>query len=139
MLNAIFERLKAIKQATITCDRDEKWLGTADVSITSENDHTLVFHIKGNWQNKNLSFSDTLRWTLTPDYLSLEHLRFGENNPIKLVSLVLVKDKVLKSISPHLCGQDCYAAKLSWNEKGIDLTWDIQGPKKNEKVTSSFF
>ena len=98
---------------------------------------SLFFHIRGNWQNQNLSFSDTLRWTLTLDYLSLEHLRFGENNPIKLVHLALIKDKVLKSISPHLCGQDCYAAELSWNEKEIDLTWDIQDLKKNERVTSS--
>ena len=139
MLNAFFEKLKTIKHATITCDKDEKWHGTADVSITSENDHNLVFHIKGNWQNKNVSFSDTLRWTLTPDYLSLEHLRFGENNPIKLVHLVLVKDKVLKSLSPHLCGQDCYLAELSGSERGIDLTWNIQGPRKNERVTSTFF
>jgi hypothetical protein len=138
LLTDFFEKLKTIQYAHLRCIKDEIWFGQADVSIALEHDHRLIFQIRGDWKNKNLSFSTILKWTLMPHHLVLEHLRFGERHPIKLAHFVLEKNDTFKSISPHLCAKDSYTATLGCNHKGIYLNWDIQGPKKNEKIETLF-
>ena len=34
----------------------------------------------------------------------------------------------------HLCGQDHYSAELVEEASGFQLKWQIQGPRKNERL-----
>ncbi|CAJ1869701.1 hypothetical protein LMBIIBHN_04320 [Aeromonas salmonicida] len=36
---------------------------------------------------------------------------------------------------PHLCGQDHYSAELTESDSGFLLSWEITGPRKNERLS----
>ena len=68
------------------------------------------------------------------DTLRLEHLRFGEDRPVYLFDLAPAGDRGWRSVSPHLCSEDCYAAVLLVRDNGILLRWSIDGPRKKETI-----
>lgn len=39
-----------------------------------------------------------------------------------------------RSVSPHLCREDCYAAVLLVRDEGIVLKWSADGPRKKETI-----
>lgn len=136
---AVFWRkLQMVQAVDLRCTKENDWHGFAKVVITPEQNEALLFHEKGEWKNTNLSFTNTLRWILHLDRISLEHLRFGSHLPVRLVDLTPTAENCLNSISPHLCGQDKYSAQIFWDQEGIHLHWDILGPLKNEKIYSHY-
>jgi hypothetical protein len=51
-----------------------------------------------------------------------------------LFDLAPAGDREWRSVSPHLCREDCYAAVLLLRDDGIVLLWSIKGPRKKESI-----
>ncbi len=71
-------------------------------------------------------------WTGTGS--GLEHLRFGEDHPVYLFDLALAGEREWRSVSPHLCREDCYSAVLIVGDDNIVLRWSVNGPRKQETI-----
>jgi hypothetical protein len=111
--------------------------GRGKVIVQAAGEGGMTFSERGSWRPKdgrNLRFTNTYRWTLTGGLLRLEHLRYGSDRPVLLFDLVQVGDREWRSASPHLCGQDCYAAVMAVGDDGIVLRWSIDGPRKRETI-----
>jgi hypothetical protein len=71
--------------------------------------------------------------------MGLEHLRFGEQNPVRLVEIEKNdcdgSDLSWVCTSPHMCGKDRYALKLVVKICELNLVWTINGPVKNQIST----
>jgi hypothetical protein len=75
------------------------------------------------------------RWTLIePELIRLEHLRFGPDRPVLLFDLAPDSDEVWISVTPHVCDQDCYTAKLRLDKDTIFLEWTVSGSTKQETI-----
>ena len=70
--------------------------------------------------------------------MRLEHLRFGEDHPVYLFDLGPAGEREWRSVSPHLCGEDCYAAVLTVRDDGIVLRWSVDGPRKQEAIEYTY-
>jgi hypothetical protein len=113
-------------------------VGTGSVIVGAPADSVLIFTESGSWQptgGRPLRFSNVFRWSrINADLIRLEHLRFGADQPVYLFDLSSEMGGEWISVSPHLCEQDCYAAKLWLQERGLWLRWTITGPKKQECI-----
>src|SRR5262245_37173249 len=116
------------------------WNGTGSgtVLVTAPQDGVLLFEESGTWQpdqGKPLRFRNVFRWTLLdPQRIRLEHLRFGPAHPVYLFDLAPTPDGSWCSLTPHLCAEDCYSARLDEWEQGFHLAWSIRGPRKEEPI-----
>jgi hypothetical protein len=146
-LIAFWEKLQTVKTLWFTAkshlgeNRSIK-TGKAQVVI-SEQKGSCIFQEKGFWfldQIPDTAFSNTLRWTLDPhaNLLTLEHLRYGPENPVFLFHLTPTKPGVLESVDAHLCADDTYLGSIVWDKQGIEFCWRIIGPKKNEDLTMRY-
>lgn len=81
---------------------------------------------------KVLTMSNSYGWQRGEAGITLCHLRFG--SPVHLFELKPVAVGVWESDEPHLCGADRYQARLVRREDGFDLSWQILGPRKNERL-----
>lgn len=119
--------------------RQSEGFGEGKVEREDDEDRVLIFHEKGSWSSPDgraFVFRNVFRWTLArvDEMLTLEHLRFGKENPVFLYHLVPTGPYVLESLHAHLCGQDTYFGRLRLEGEALRLTWRIIGPKKNEEV-----
>ena len=107
--------------------------------VTTESEESLVFCERGSWSDES-RFTNIFRWTCDreKEEIRLDHLRFGIEKPIHLFSLVPSGPHHLKSIEPREYGEDIYSGILSVDEKALQLTWRIQGPKKNQEVVTVY-
>lgn len=134
----LWEQLKTIQHFTIHAHSqfgagwDRSGKGTVSPVLNSPT--ILTFYEKGTWE-ETISFTNALRWTFDQQQITLEHLHLGPDHPTLLCHLVPTKNHTLISQEPHLCKQDTYIAKLSWDPNHIHLSWRITGPKKNEEIT----
>ncbi len=133
-----WDKLKTVQALSLRSTKENSWQGFAKICVTSEGNNVILFHEKGEWENNSLSFTNTLRWTLHAGGISLEHLRFGSNFPVSLVEFTLIAENSLVSINPYLCGADRYSANIFWDQDGIQLHWNVQGPLKNEEIHSHY-
>jgi hypothetical protein len=112
-------------------------VGTVEVREAAA-DAVQVFHERGLWRpeggERDIRFSNVFRWTVCGGTIRLEHLRFGEDHPVYLFDLAPAGDREWRSVSPHLCREDCYAAVLLIRDGGIALRWSIDGPRKQESI-----
>ncbi len=143
ILLSFWERLKSVKQfIRIAKSKDENgWNGKGKgaVLVSNPTDNVLIFHERGSWQvklDKDISFSNIFRWTLdqSAGVISLEHLRFGPDQPVFLFHLTPTGNHLLASVDSHLCEEDVYLATIPWDQHSIRLNWRIIGPKKNEDM-----
>jgi hypothetical protein len=137
-ISTLWKKLKTVQRVSLRCEMETLWQGFANVLTVFETEQEIIFHEKGIWVNQNLSFTNILRWRLTPFGLSLEHLRFGLHAPVFLFYLIPVKINCLTSGNPHLCGRDQYSAEIFWDQTGIHFSWSVQGPMKNHKIFSHY-
>jgi hypothetical protein len=115
------------------------WNGTGvgTVEVCQVKDGVLTFTESGIWRPEvgpETRFRNVFRWTLSGDGLRLEHLRFGEDHPVYLFDLAPAGDREWRSVSPHLCSEDCYAATMVVHDDRIVLKWSIDGPRKLETI-----
>ena len=118
------------------------WNGHAsgNVEIHQHTQNQILSTETGNWHSQHhtrLSFFNRYRWTLCSgtNTIGLEHLRYGEHQPVKLFDLELEKPKHWVSREDHQCNFDRYSAKLTVSDAQINLDWQITGPQKNECVS----
>ena len=140
LLEKIWSQLKTISQVTLiinSLSRNVKqWTQKGKgIVITSRHENSITFQEEGQWQNR-INYRNSFRWTWNRDkmMISLEHLRFGEKNPILLFHLIPFEKNLLKSINPHLCGNDTYHGSLHYNELFLKMHIRTIGPSKNEKA-----
>jgi len=146
-LISFWERLKIVKVCTrfvrpksmskIGQDR----VGKGQVLVAPSIDTTtLLFHEVGSWQavgsQRDISFKNVFRWNLDQNkgMVSLEHLRFGFDQPVFLFYLIPIKKNLLTSLDFHVCKEDIYFAAILWDNDSIRLKWRIVGPKKDEAI-----
>lgn len=114
-----------------------------EVAVADDLKATLIFYEEGYWigPHSQIRFSNVFRWhlNLLEGLLSLEHLRFGVENPVFLFHLVPKGLSTFESIHPHLCGEDTYFGHLYMGKKSIHLNWRILGPKKNEEIEYTYY
>lgn len=113
--------------------------GTGQVKVRKINDHTVIFEEKGTWISKEqqeFKFTNVFKWTFEPiqNVITLEHLRFGEKNPVFLFHLAQVDEHTLQSVSSYVCKEDTYLGQVRCDGSSISLNWRILGPKKNDEI-----
>ncbi|MBX2819010.1 MAG: hypothetical protein KTR29_04985 [Rhodothermaceae bacterium] len=128
-----------------TSESETGWNGEGRGIIQVEHpmDHVLLFSESGHWTpagSTKIAFRNVFRWTLDPDQrsISLEHLRFGEDNPVFLFELRPTTPSFWGTVSPHLCGSDTYDAVLHITSTSLIMHWTIQGPAKNESLVYTY-
>jgi hypothetical protein len=130
-------RLEAMSKLTLKAGNLE---GKGDVTVSSEGDNVIIYSEKGAWvgqQGTQINFSNAQRWTLnlTEGVISLQHLRRGPNSPVALVEMAPVDSQSLSSIDCHVCGADIYSARLRLiDSAGLQLSWSVIGPRKNDQM-----
>lgn len=109
-------------------------LGEGVVSVERQGAQALLFVERGEWSDgkQRLSFTNRSRWTLGGSGLRLEHLRRAE--PVFLLELESLGIDHFLAKQPHLCGQDRYHAELKRSPAGIQLSWRIRGPSKDDEL-----
>jgi hypothetical protein len=113
-------------------------VGAGSVDVVAPANTVLIFRESGSWQptgGNPLRFNNVFRWSqIDMDLIRLEHLRFGEDHPVLLFDMAPVRESEWAEVSPHLCGQDCYAAALRLQASGLEFRWMVTGPKKQECI-----
>jgi DNA-binding transcriptional ArsR family regulator len=144
LLQLTWDFLKNVTQVTLVAKSHSQHTpqfnrkGNGKVKVMGEG-NTLVFQEQGCWvgkSNESVNYTNSFRWSWEKGDLSLglEHLRFGENNPIFLFHLTPKKDNRLTSLHSHLCGNDSYFGWLQYNPLFLQLKFKTLGPQKNEEV-----
>ncbi|MFI5235706.1 MAG: DUF6314 family protein [Gemmatimonadales bacterium] len=92
----------------------------------------ITWRERGQWTAGPLTgtrFSSGYSWTRRPDgTLSISHVRFGIERPVALVELVEDDAGVWRSLLPHHCAEDRYAAAVEIEKDGVIVTWTVTGP-----------
>jgi Family of unknown function (DUF6314) len=115
--------------------------GSGTVIVEPVADDIITYHESGVWRpegGRDLRFTNVFRWSLAGEVLSLEHLRFGVDNPVYLFDLAMHGERELSSVTPHVCREDCYAARLLVHDDRIDLRWSVTGPQKQETIEYTY-
>lgn len=145
LLKGIWEQLKGVSQVTLIARsrREQRGgffrKGKGSVQV-HERDGLLVFEEQGVWQQTQGVYQNRFRWSWDrpKGILSLEHLRFGEGNPVFLFDLCVAEGGLLKSLSPYLCGEDTYFGWLEKRDLFLHLHIRTLGPKKDEKIEYAY-
>ncbi|WP_438767783.1 DUF6314 family protein [Kushneria sp. TE3] len=136
------ECLRATRQLTFTASPGPKsssdWSGQGVGEVRVSDDYpTLRFHEQGHFTHNNgrrLAFGNVYRFDVVEDRVELYHERRGPEDAVFLFPLVVVADNHLMSLSPHLCVRDLYSGELIMTDDGFDLTWTVEGPRKQEHI-----
>ena len=113
-------------------------LGNGQVEASSPSDGVLLWRETGSWRQnggREIRFFNTFRWTQGEDgQITLEHLRFGESQPVFLFQLAPVAPDEWRDVEPHLCRQDNYSASLCIEPERLKLSWTVFGPTRDETI-----
>ena len=133
--------LKEIVTLSFTSQTIHKtgWSGTGEGNVSVEDrGNTILLHENGKWTNdksKTFTFKNTYRWEFkSENVVSLEHLRFGSENPVYLFDLKQISENYWKSACDHVCQMDLYGAELKLEENRMLLNWTVKGPEKDESI-----
>jgi hypothetical protein len=113
--------------------------GKADVQTLLSGLSSVIFQERGHWIQDQLhetAFSNSFRWTLdiNTSLITLEHLRYGIEDPVFLFHLTPTQPRTLESVDAHLCGEDTYLGSIIWDHAKIDFHWRIIGTYKNDHL-----
>jgi hypothetical protein len=112
--------------------------GVGTVEVKEAGEGVLTWQERGSWRpeggERDIHFGNVYRWTMAGGLLRLEHLRFGEANPVHLLDLAPAGEREWRPALPHLCRDDCYSAVLLVRDDGIVLWWSIDGPRKKQTI-----
>jgi hypothetical protein len=141
-LEELWDRLRQVRSLVFVAHspnpRGWNGQGVGTVEVREASDGRLTFHEQGDWRPEAgggaVRFRNVYRWTRVGALLRLEHLRFGEGHPVYLFDLEPAGEQEWRSVSPHLCREDCYAAVLLVRDGGLGLRWSIDGPGKQEVI-----
>ncbi|MDP1836107.1 MAG: DUF6314 family protein [Chlamydiales bacterium] len=131
-----WQRLSAMSKLIFKTSNLE---GIGEVTVSSEGENVIIYSEKGTWtsqRNTQIDFTNVQRWNLnlTDGVISLQHLRRGLSNPVALVDMVPVDSRSLSSVDCHVCGSDIYSARLYLVDPGLQLSWRVIGPRKDDEM-----
>ena len=101
-------------------DHQGGWLFSEQGSYTTPHGRVLTMHNRFWWQRSEQG-------------IRLSHLRYEA--PVELFELLPQGDGRWLTAEPHLCGADHYRAELTEIDGGFLLSWQITGPRKNERLS----
>ena len=140
----LWSRLATISRLSFSAKSGRKeigWNGEGNGSVKTKTicETELHFFESGSWQtanNKVLKFSNTYRWRLDKNssVIELAHLRYGESQPVPLLTLLQTGARQWSAQSPHMCNADQYSLTARLLESALQMNWAIQGPKKDESL-----
>jgi hypothetical protein len=140
----IWERLKQITSLNFTArsaNSGTGWNGTGKgyVNVELVSGEVMLFSESGTWATNSgteLAFSNRYRWSLSTrrEILKLEHLRYGDDRPVKLLELYCNTDLRWKTSTPHICNKDRYTLEINCSSPWISMDWQVIGPAKNEQI-----
>ncbi|WP_189515105.1 DUF6314 family protein [Kushneria pakistanensis] len=136
------ECLKATRQLTFTATPGPRsssdWAGQGNGEVLVSDDYPVLrFHEQGHFTHANgrrMAFNNVYRFEVMEDRVELYHERRGPEDAVFLFPLIVVEEHRLKSLSPHLCVRDLYSGELIMKDDGFDLTWTVNGPRKQEHI-----
>ncbi len=143
--SGFWKRLSEVKELSyISSERDAEkkrggsGSGKGAVSVSKEG-NSLVFVERGTLENERggvLEFSNSFRWTHDPfnSTISLEHLRYGKENPYFLFYLTPQSKDALISIASHSPSENSYFGQLVTLGGRLRLKWRMIGPEINEEI-----
>ena len=136
----INKRLRRVQKFNVEISSANDCLAAGQGTVDVENNTpgSITWRENGRWNHhfNYLEFTNVYRWSgLYDSRLGLEHLRYGDQNPVKLVELVKTSKNFWISACPHLCGQDSYQLTMSINANELTMVWHIDGPDKNQIST----
>lgn len=138
------ERLTSIRRLAFASrpgpDSRSGWAGRARGEVRVEaQDKTIRFFESGTFLLEGratpVPFSNCYRWELGETRIALYHERRGADQAVWLFDLIAADSASLVSAEAHLCGEDRYRARLGLVDEGFDLSWTIQGPRKDESLS----
>lgn len=112
--------------------------GEGEVSVTDHQGGWL-FAERGLYttpHGRELAMHNSFWWQRVEGGVSLSHLR--HEAPVLLFELQPQPDGRWLTAEAHLCGQDHYSAELTPTGSGFLLSWEIRGPRKNERLEYSY-
>ncbi|HBS29196.1 MAG TPA: hypothetical protein DEB06_07030 [Phycisphaerales bacterium] len=146
----MIERLSSVTRATtLILDRRSGARRSARVAIKAERTPSgggLVVTERWTRVRPALPPSIGASWTVTRwsliegGCLRVEHLRQGDAHPVALVCLAWSSDaRAWMTVTPHRCGRDDYAARLSADRTGsLRLVWSVSGPEKDLLILTRY-
>ncbi len=140
-IDRLWDRLSRVRVLSFVArsERPGGWngKGSGTVIVQQTTKGSMTFAESGVWRpegGNDIRFRNVFRWTIAGETLRLEHLRFGEDHPVYLFDLAPAGEGEWRSVSPHLCSEDRYSARLVVRDDGIVLRWSIDGPRKREEI-----
>lgn len=118
--------------------------GSGLVKTSALGHSTVDFSETGVWSADDCTtfrFHNAYRWTrLDRASLRLEQIRLGPQHPVHLVDFkpAAVGATAWVSLRNHQCGNDSYSAELVARDDRVVLKWTISGPRKNERIESTY-
>jgi len=77
-------------------------------------------------------------WRETGNGIELAHLRFGDDRPVVLGTMIETRPGRWTFAEPHFCGDDVYQVSARLHADGVTLRWRIIGPKKDQRVVTRY-
>lgn len=113
--------------------------GLGSVVVARPEKSTMTFTEAGTWKpdvGKEVNFNNVFRWSFDDSVHSirLEHLRRGPNDPVYLFDLTSANEETWQSITPYVCQDDLYSARMIIKPDQVELRWTVKGPRKNEDI-----
>ena len=134
--------IRSVRFVSVSQPGGMGWNGNATgvVEVHRDIQNQILFTEIGTWhthRGTSLNFFNRYRWTLNlqKHSIQLEHLRYGENQPVKLFDLTFIKPSQWISGKSHQCNADSYSAILRLDNKQLNFDWKITGPRKNEQIS----
>lgn len=133
----IYKRLCRVNKFTVEVTSENKLFATGEghVNVENETPGIVTWREHGHWDRRlnSVEFNNVYRWSsLHRQALGLEHLRYGDNQPVQLVELVKNSSRLWVCRCPHKCGQDRYRLSLEIKDDELTMVWQITGPNKNQ-------
>lgn len=138
LISTIWTLLESLQAVDLfTLPKGKKGKGV--VFPCKEGDNQWILQETGRWEGDIcIPYYNSFRFTKYPNFLSLEHLRFGKKHPVFLFDLVPQTEKGCISRSPHLCAEDLYYGSLQILGKELLLMFDLKGPKVEERICFTY-
>ncbi|WP_150466365.1 DUF6314 family protein [Francisella sp. SYW-9] len=140
----LFSQLAKINGFEFESSSGEKsqtgWNGSAKGSVTIKVEQNSIYfkeqgHFKLNNTDRETKIENEYIWQkINSKRIRLSHARFGYENLVTLFDLIPKDENTWHSENQHVCVDDLYSAELYILDTGIELTWQISGPKKQEKI-----
>jgi Family of unknown function (DUF6314) len=144
--NSFWEILSGISEIKIrACSKSHEStvfsIGKGKVKVNFITPMIIRFIESGFWDyfygnNTEVHFNNIYLWEFNENesLITLEHLRYGKNNPFFLFNMIETENKMLRSSSPRICGNDSYTAEIKVDENSFTLKCLTKGPNKNEEI-----